>query len=90
MTTESRFLTRQPPVNVHTKGGTGAGSGAILLDMQNGVWWLMAEGTPVDGTSGTGAGWAGIGSKYTDLTAGKEYINGGTASSPSWKIITSA
>jgi hypothetical protein len=33
---------------------------------------------------------AGIGSRYTDVTAGKLYINGGTKAQPVWKIVTSA
>lgn len=90
MTAETRFLTRQPAVNYVTKGADAVGGGARLLDNANSVWELMAKGTPVDGAAGTGGGWAGIGSTYRDLTAGKLYINGGTKASPAWKIVTSA
>lgn len=89
MTTETRFLTRQPPVNYQTKGAEGVGGGARLCDQANGVWDLMAAGTPVDGAAGTGGGWAGIGSTYRDLTAGKLYINTGTAASPTWTVVGS-
>ena len=90
MTAETRFLKRQPPPNLQTKGGLGAGSGAVMLDLGNAVWKLSAPGTPVDGTSGTGAGWAGPGSEYTDVTAGELYIQHGTKASPAWKLVTHA
>jgi hypothetical protein len=55
---------------------------------------LVGEGAPVDYTDGTppatGEGLAGIGSRYTDITAGKLYLNGGTKAQPLWKIVTSA
>lgn len=54
----------------------------------------IGAGAPVDYTDGTppatGEGVAGIGSRYTDTTAGKLYINGGTKAQPLWKIVTSA
>jgi hypothetical protein len=52
--------------------------------------WIPGAGVPVDGTSGTGAGTAGIGSIYSDVTNGKLYVNGGTLASPTWKLVTSA
>jgi hypothetical protein len=56
------------------------------------MWKLAAAGTPVDGAvgTGTGAGFAGIGSEFTDTTAGNLYINGGTLASPVWKLVTRA
>ena len=51
------------------------------------VWEMADPGVPVDGTSGTGAGFAGIGSMYTDTTAGNKYINTGTKASPVWSIL---
>lgn len=55
---------------------------------------LVGSGAPVDYTDGTppatGEGLAGIGSRYTDITAGKLYLNGGTKAQPVWKIVTSA
>jgi hypothetical protein len=54
----------------------------------------IGAGVPVDYTDGTppatGEGVAGIGSRYTDITNGKLYINGGTKAQPLWKLVTSA
>jgi hypothetical protein len=52
------------------------------------VCFLSGAGVPTDGT--TGATFAQIGSVYADLTNGKLYVNGGTKTSPTWKIVTSA
>jgi hypothetical protein len=49
---------------------------------------IYGAGAPTDGV--TGANVAGVGSRYTDTTAGKLYLNGGTKASPAWKIVTSA
>jgi hypothetical protein len=49
---------------------------------------IVGAGAPTDGT--TGANTAGPGSRYTDVTGAKLYINGGTRASPAWKIVTSA
>ena len=49
---------------------------------------LNGAGVPTDGT--TGATFAEIGSLYIDRTNGKLYINGGTKTTPTWKIVTSA
>lgn len=54
------------------------------------VCLFNGAGAPTDGGSGTGAGFAQIGSVYLDRTNGKAYINGGTKASPTWKLITSA
>lgn len=55
---------------------------------------IVGAGAPVDYTDGTppatGEGVAGIGSRYTDVTNGKLYIQGGTKAQPVWKIVTSA
>jgi hypothetical protein len=46
---------------------------------------LMAEdGPPVSGTSGTGVGYAGTGTKLIDGSNGVEFINEGTSASPYW------
>jgi len=92
MTAETRFspgATRQPPVQPSTRGTPGAFNGAVCLHAASQVWKLMAPGTPVNGASGTGATWAGPGSEYTDQTAGKLYINTGTAASPTWTVVGS-
>lgn len=44
----------------------------------------------LSGGTGIGIGTAGKGSRYTDTTNGKIYVNGGTKAVPSWKIVTSA
>lgn len=54
----------------------------------SGIRELIGAGAPTDGT--TGANVAGKGSRYTDVTNAKLYINGGTTASPTWKIVTSA
>ena len=81
---------KAPAVNQATKGALACNN--ILVNRNNSVWWLIGSGTPVDGTSGTGAGFAGPGSLYTDIATPKIFINGGagTKASPVWKIVTSA
>jgi hypothetical protein len=79
--------TVQPPVNYLSKG-----AGAmkyLLLDPENDVWFFSTDGAPTAGTSGDGAGWAGIGSIATDRTNGKLYINTGTLASPTWTVVGS-
>jgi hypothetical protein len=51
---------------------------------------LEGAGVPTDGSSGTGAGFAGPGSRYTDYTNANLYINGNTKASPTWKLVTRA
>jgi hypothetical protein len=51
---------------------------------------FTTSGAPVDGTSGTGAGLAGIGSLVVRTDTGVWHTNKGTKASPSWKAITSA
>lgn len=63
--------------------------------MTNDVKELIGEGAPVDYAAGppvvgTGVATAGPGSRYTDITNAKLYINGGTKAQPVWKIVTSA
>ena len=48
---------------------------------------LEGAGAPTSGTSGTGHGWAAIGSLYTDYTNGALYVNIGTSASPTWKSV---
>ncbi len=49
---------------------------------------MFGSGAPTDGTTGLGV--AGIGSRYTNLTTGKLYLNSAAKTSPAWKIVTSA
>jgi len=58
------------------------------LNTTVGVHDLYGAGAPTDGV--TGAAISEIGFRYTDQTAGKMYVNGGTKASPVWKLVTSA
>lgn len=89
MTATTAYKT-QPRPNLVSKGPIAAKG--VLIDQTLGVWDLCGQGTPVDGTTGTGAGFAGPGSRYTDVTGAKMYLNSGagTKASPVWKIVTSA
>lgn len=53
----------------------------------NNVWIFSGTGAPVDGTSGTGVGFAGPGSLYL-RTAGTMFQNTGTMASPTWSQRT--
>lgn len=55
---------------------------------RNGIWQYFGTGTPVNGTSGTGAGEGAPGSKYNDYTNGVEYLNVGTMASPTWTPLS--
>jgi len=68
----------------HTGGREGLRAiGGITLG--NRVYILPPlAGVPVDGASGTGAGYAGPGSQITDYTNAFLYINTNTAASPTW------
>lgn len=60
-----------------------------VADDGSGIVTAMAAAFLAGGT-GVGVGVAGTGSRYTDVTAGKFYINGGTKAEPVWNIVTSA
>ena len=64
-------------------GDTGA------VDDGSGIVTAMAVAN-LAGGAGVGEAVAGIGSRYTDYTNGKLYINGGTKAVPIWKLVTSA
>jgi len=49
---------------------------------------LFAAGVPTDTV--TGANVSEIGARYTNVTTGQLYLNGGTKVSPVWKIVTRA
>lgn len=55
----------------------------------NGVQVFTNDGVPSNGTTGTGAGWADIGSLCSDHTNGKLYINTNTMASPTWTVVGS-
>lgn len=89
MTATTSFIT-QPPPNQVSKGPISAQ--AIMMNNDLGVWFMAAEGTPVDGVAGTGTGggWAAPGSMYIDTVGANAYLNAGTKLSPVWKLITRA
>lgn len=62
--------------------GSGAGTVSAAANAP------LASGADV--VPGTGSTVAGPGSRYTDITNAKLYINGGTKAQPAWKIVTSA
>ena len=64
-----------------TKGAAGSKSGVMF---GSGAWLFVNTGVPTDGTSGTGAGWAGPGSICMDVSTGEIYTNTGTKASPTW------
>ena len=51
---------------------------------------ITNNGVPVDGIYGTGAGEISKGSLCLDSTNGNAYINAGTQTTPSWKLVTRA
>lgn len=51
------------------------------------VVFLVNDGAPVDGTSGSGAGNAGPGSLFFDTSGKKLYINTNTTASPTWTVV---
>lgn len=66
-----------------------ATSDSGVADDGSGVVTAMSVLSLAGGT-GVGIGTAGPGSRYTDITNVKLYLNGGTAAQPDWKIVTSA
>lgn len=80
---------KQPHPDTLTKGPFEAG--VHLISKKYGIWTgIVANGTPVNGTSGSGAGWAGKGSTLVDATAGNWYRNTGTTASPVWVEMSTA
>ena len=78
-------MAQAPGVNQTSKGAIGFTQ--AVIDQRNGVWLLIEAGAPVDGTSGTGASFAGPGSLYIDITGTKIYINTNTKASPTWTVV---
>ena len=60
------------------------------LRLSSDVCHLSGAGAPVNGVSGTGAGFAGPGSQYTDRSAATIYLNSGTKASPTWASVGGA
>ena len=87
MANATNLVTRPHPDQL-TKGSVQHGAGRNIMGTD--IWLdLVANGTPVNGTSGTGAGWAGKGSTLLDSTTGKWYTNTNTTASPTWTVIGS-
>ena len=80
-------MAQQPSINQVTKGAVSFSQ--MLMDSRNGVWMLMGAAAPVNGTSGTGATFANVGSVYIDISVGvgKMFINTGTRASPVWTVV---
>lgn len=64
-----------------TKGAGGSKSGIMFGPSQ---WLFTVSGALTDGTSGDGAGWAGIGSIAVRTDTGEIYTNTNTKASPTW------
>ena len=54
------------------------------------VWEIADAGAPTSGSSGTGNGFSGPGSVYTNTTNGAKYINTGTKASPTWSLLATS
>jgi len=66
-------------------GGQHAGFAAWLNNlMQHNIGLYTVDSTPVNGTSGTGAGKAGPGSQLWSTTTKTWYVNTNTTASPTW------
>jgi len=55
------------------------------LRVSNDVVVMTGAGAPTNGT--TGDDYAGVGSLYVDVTAGKLYINTGAIDNPTWTVV---
>ena len=71
----------QAPLIVHNFGSASFAAG---IHLGEDVWILTFAGVPTNGTSGTGAGYAGIGTIIIDRTNGALYVNSNTKASPTW------
>ncbi len=80
--------------NQYRKTGSGDTAWTIVdvstAGSPNDVAELEGAGAPTNGSSGTGNGTAGKGSRYTDFTNGILYLNTGTKASPTWAAVTTA
>lgn len=70
-----------------SSGPKGAGSFTAGIQIGKGIWKFTGAAAPTAGVNGTGAGWAGPGSEYTDSVGKKLYINTNTAASPTWTVV---
>jgi len=80
-------------LDLHGPAHDGYNDLAILkaeVRMSHETCMLQLGGVPVDGVSGTGAGFAGPGSICVDYTNANLYVNANTKASPTWKLVTRA
>lgn len=66
------------------------GRGAAGENVSGSLGPFSNAGAPVDGTSGTKAGTADKGALLIDTTNANLFVNAGTLSSPTWKLVTRA
>lgn len=78
-------MAQAPAINQLSKGAIGFTQ--ALIDQPNGIWLITGSAAPTDGTSGTGAGFAGPGSLYIAYGTPKLSINTGTKASPVWTVV---
>jgi hypothetical protein len=62
--------------------------GALKDRVSNDIFDVCDAGAPTSGTSGTGVGMCGPGSKYTNTSTGYSYYNTNTKASPTWTLAT--
>jgi len=67
-----------------SSGPKGVGSFKAGIMFGPAQYLIGTATTPADGTSGTGAGWAGPGSICTVRDTGELYTNTNTQASPTW------
>ena len=75
-------------IDFTNEGSYGLNPDKAELRLSHDVCIMVGSGAPTDGTSGTGAGYAGPGSLYIDYTASTVdnlYSNEGTKASPDWE-----
>lgn len=65
---------------------TQTAEGFICFNTALGLYLAFSAGAP----STLGTGYMGKGSLCTDTTNGKMYVQGGTAATPAWKLVTQA
>jgi hypothetical protein len=81
--------TRGTSAVAHLKGNaiTPVSGPTFVESLGNNLIILRGTIAPIDGTSGTGAGVAGIGSIYINTAVAAFYQNSGSLSSPTWSMF---
>lgn len=77
---------KSPHPNTISKGPIQAGPTQLYVGGAVTDIWVNIPFNGVPGVT-QGAGWAGKGSMGIDYTAGKAYINTGTAAAPTWTVV---